>query len=109
MLISLGTFGTFVTSGLRQLVGLSDRSFPDGGPFICALACVQDIVPVFDLQDFLPVQPYLNKRLVLFWEPEAINFLILPYRVCERRLRRLELGRSDHFRRRSRDHSASER
>ena len=96
-------------AGLRQLVGLSDRSFADGGPCICALTCVHDVVPVFDLQDFLPVQPYLNKRLVLFWEPEAINFLILPYRVCERRLRRLELGRSDHFRRRSRDHSVSVR
>src|SRR5256884_636279 len=69
-------------AGLRQLVGLSDRSLPDGGPCICALACVHDIVPVFDLQDFLPVQPYLNKRLVLFWEPETINFLILPHKVC---------------------------
>src|SRR6266446_4589489 len=68
--------------GLCQLVGLSDRSLPDGGPCICALGCVHHIVPVFDLQDFLPVQPYLNKRLVLFWEPEAINFLVLPYKVC---------------------------
>src|SRR6266550_4633862 len=67
---------------LRQLVGLSDCSFPDGGPCICALACVHDIVPVFYLQDFLPVQPYLNKRLILFREPEAVNFLILPHKVC---------------------------
>jgi hypothetical protein len=69
-------------AGLRQLVSLSDRSLPDGGPCICALACVHDIVPVFDLQDFLPVQPYLNKRLVLFWEPETINLLILPQKLC---------------------------
>src|SRR6266478_528346 len=68
--------------GLRQLVGLSDRSLPDGGPCICALGCVHHIVPVFDLQDFLPIQPYLNQRLVLFWEPEPINFLILPHKVC---------------------------
>ena len=72
----------FVLSLLRQLVGVNDRNLPDGGSCICALTCVHDIVPVFDLQDFLPVQPYLNKRLVLFWEPEAINFLILPYKVC---------------------------
>src|SRR5271154_2203407 len=75
------SFDTFVTSGLRQLVDLSDRSLPDGGPCICVLACVHHIVPVFDLQDFLPVQPYLHKRLVFFGEPEAINFLILPYKV----------------------------
>src|SRR6266446_3901311 len=40
LLISSGTFvwsGIFVTSWLRQLVGLSDRSLPDGGPCICAL------------------------------------------------------------------------
>src|SRR6266852_5232721 len=66
----------------RQLVGLTDRSFPDGGPCICALACVHDIVSMFDLQHFLPVEPYLNKRLVLFWEPEAVNFLVLPHKVC---------------------------
>ena len=69
-------------AGLRQLVGLSDRRLPDGGPCICALACVHDIVLVFDLRDFLPVQPYLNKRLVPFREPEAINCLILPHKVC---------------------------
>src|SRR5467141_426121 len=68
--------------GLRKLVGLSDRSLPDGGPCICALAFVHDIVPVFDLKDFLPVQPHLDQRLVLFREPESINFLILPYKVC---------------------------
>src|SRR6267142_4414704 len=68
--------------GLRQLVGLSDRSVPGDSPRICALARIQDVVPVFDLQELLPVQPYLNKRLVLFWEPEAINFLILPYKIC---------------------------
>src|SRR6266550_3124105 len=69
-------------AGLRQLVGLSDRNLPDGGPCICALACVHDIVPMFDLQDFLPVEPNLNKRLVLFREPETIHFLILPHKVC---------------------------
>jgi hypothetical protein len=64
--------------GLRQLVALSDGSLPDGRPCICALAFVHDIVPVFDLQDFLPVQSYLNQRLVFFWKPEGVNFLILP-------------------------------
>jgi len=44
------------------------------GPCICALAFVHDIVPVFDLQNLISVQPYLNKRLVPFREPEAINF-----------------------------------
>src|ERR1700690_3741503 len=66
----------------RQLVGLSDRSLPNGGPCICALVCINDIVSVFDVEEFLSVQPYLNQRLVFFWEPEAINFLILPHKVC---------------------------
>ena len=72
----------FVPSLLRQLVGVNDRNLAYGGSCICALTGVHDIVPVFDLQDFLPVHPYLNKRLVLFWEPETINFLILPHKVC---------------------------
>src|SRR6266478_4439207 len=77
---AFASFGTLVTSGLRQL--LSDRSLKDSGPCICALAFVHDVVPVVDLQNFLSVQPYLNQRLVLFREPEAVNFLILPYKLC---------------------------
>src|ERR1700675_5088803 len=66
---------------LRQLVGLSDRSLPDGGPCICALTCIHDVVPVIDGQNLLPIQPYLDECLVLLRKPEPINFLVLPYEV----------------------------
>jgi len=52
---------------VRQLVGLSDRSLPRtvDRAFVSGLAFT-NIVTVFVFRIFFPVQPYLNKRLVLF-------------------------------------------
>ena len=38
----------FVSSLLRQLVGVNDWNLADGGSRICALACIHNIVSVFD-------------------------------------------------------------
>ena len=62
------------------------RSQSDGGfwndcPRVLALTCIHDIFPVIDGQNFLPIQPYRNKCLVLLRKPEPINFLVLPCEV----------------------------
>src|ERR1700733_6066940 len=69
--------GPFLSMRGRQ----SDGGLGNDCPRLFALTRIHDVVPVFDGQNLLSVQPYLNQCLVLLRKPEPVNFLVLPYEV----------------------------